>query len=212
MVHASKALPIAAMWLAWLAYWIIAARGVKAIRRQESVGSRAAYGVPLTFGAILLASGRMPVHWLDGRFLPNSAALYWTGTVIVAAGLAFMVWARRHLGGNWSGNVTLKHDHELIRTGPYRLVRHPIYTGLLTAILGTAIAFGQWRDAVAFLFIAFGVAWKMKTEERLMGEIFPQDYARYRAEVPALIPFVRARRPPAREADARDEGDDHGKT
>ena len=75
---------------------------------------------------------------------------YWLGLIMVAAGIAFAVWARHYLGRNWSGTVTVKQDHELIRSGPYRLVRHPIYTGLLLAILGTAVAFGEWRGLLAF--------------------------------------------------------------
>jgi protein-S-isoprenylcysteine O-methyltransferase Ste14 len=146
--------------------------------------------VPIAIGAVLFAWGRLPVHWLDDRFLPPSGAVYSAGTLVLAAGLAFMVWARRTLGRNWSGRVTLKEDHELIRGGPYRLVRHPIYTGLLLALLGTAIAFGQWRDVIALGLITLAVLRKMRVEERFMAESFPADYARYRAEVPALIPFV----------------------
>lgn len=71
--------------------------------------------------------------------------LYWLGLLMVICGLAFAVWARIHLGRNWSGTVTVKEDHELIRSGPYGIVRHPIYTGLLLAIAGTAIVFGEWR-------------------------------------------------------------------
>jgi protein-S-isoprenylcysteine O-methyltransferase Ste14 len=182
--------PIAVMWIAWLGYWLVAARNVKPVRRQESPGSRLAFVVPIAIGAILLVSARLPAHWLDDRFLPSSDAIYGAGTILVAAGLAFMVWARRMLGGNWSGWVTLKEDHELIRSGPYRLVRHPIYAGLLVALLGTAIAFGQWRDVIALAFITVAVLHKMRVEERFLAESFPDDYARYRAEVPALIPFI----------------------
>jgi protein-S-isoprenylcysteine O-methyltransferase Ste14 len=189
------AAPIAGLWLAWLAYWIIAARNVKPLRRQESIGSRLTHLVPLAIGAFLMASARLPDSRLNDRFLPQSWTIYWVGAIMVSAGLAFMVWARRHLGRNWSGWVALKQDHELIRTGPYGLVRHPIYSGLLLAILGTAIAFGQWRDAVAFVFIAAAVWRKSRLEERYLGEIFADDYARYRAQVPALIPSVFHHRP-----------------
>jgi protein-S-isoprenylcysteine O-methyltransferase Ste14 len=185
----SEAAPIAFLWLAWLAYWFIAARNVKTTRRQESIGSRLTHVVPLGIGAVLIASARLPASWIDDRFTPRSGTIYWIGVVMVAGGLAFMVWARRHLGRNWSGRVALKQDHELIRTGPYGLVRHPIYTGLLLAILGTAVAFGQWRDTMALVLIAIAVWRKSRLEERYLEEIFP-DYARYRAEVPALVPFV----------------------
>ena len=182
--------PIAVMWIAWLGYWFLAARNVKPVRRRESAGSRLGFVVPIAIGAILLASAPLPVHWLDGRFLPPSDAIYGAGTTLLAAGLVFMVWARRRLGGNWSGWVTLKEDHELIRSGPYRFVRHPIYAGLLVALLGTAIALGRWRDVIALMFTTVAVLHKMRVEERFLAESFPEDYARYRAEVPALIPFL----------------------
>jgi protein-S-isoprenylcysteine O-methyltransferase Ste14 len=110
--------------------------------------------------------------------------------LLVVLGLAFAVWARIHLGRNWSGAVTVKDDHELIRTGPYGLVRHPIYSGLLLAVLGTAIAFGEWRSLLALGFLTIAFLFKLHREERFMSESFPDDYPRYRAEVPALIPFI----------------------
>jgi protein-S-isoprenylcysteine O-methyltransferase Ste14 len=182
--------PIAGLWLAWLAYWIVAARNVKPPRRQESLSSRLTHVVPLAIGAVLMGSGQLPAAWLNDRFLPQTRTIYWAGTIMVAAGLAFMVWARRHLGTNWSGRVALKHDHELIRTGPYGLVRHPIYSGLLLALLGTAIGFGERRHALAFVFFAAAVWRKSWLEERFLAEIFADDYARYRAQVPALFPSV----------------------
>jgi len=76
-----------------------------------------------------LAFNRQPLEWLDRRFLPDTITTYWLGLLMVGVGLAFAVWARLHLGRNWSGRVTVKEDHELIRSGPYSIVRHPIYTG-----------------------------------------------------------------------------------
>jgi protein-S-isoprenylcysteine O-methyltransferase Ste14 len=190
MAGSMQAAPIAVMWIAWLGYWLIVARDVKPVRRQESFGSRLAFVVPIAIGAILLASAGLRLPRFDDRFLPASPAITWAGTILVAAGLAFMVWARRTLGRNWSGRVTLKENHELIRRGPYRLVRHPIYTGLILALLGTALAFGQWRDVIALAFITAAILHKIKVEERFLAESFPGDYARYRAEVPALIPFI----------------------
>ncbi len=140
--------------------------------------------------AALLAFPDRQVSWLDQRFLPGTMVIYWLGLIMLAAGVAFAVWARNYLGRNWSGSVTVKQDHELIRTGPYRFVRHPIYSGLLLAILGTAIAFGEWRGLLAFGLLTGSLLLKLRMEERFMSEIFPNEYARYRAEVPALIPFI----------------------
>jgi protein-S-isoprenylcysteine O-methyltransferase Ste14 len=178
------------LWVAWILYWWAASRDVKATRRRESVGSRLGHVVPLILAAWMLAAPRLPGGLLGARFLPATLSVYLIGVLVLAAGLAFTVWARAIIGRNWSGTVTLKEGHELIRSGPYRLVRHPIYTGLLVAFAGSAIARGEWRGLVA-LAIAFAALWrKLKLEERWLGETFGDAYERYRAEVPALIPFL----------------------
>jgi protein-S-isoprenylcysteine O-methyltransferase Ste14 len=182
--------PFAILWLAWLAYWFFAALHVKRMQRRERSSSLLLNRGLLAIGALLLAFERQPLLWLSERFLPLSTAFYWIGLVMLATGLALAVWARRHLGRNWSGIVTVKQDHELIRSGPYGLARHPIYTGLLLAILGTAVAIGEWRGLIAFALITAAFMLKFKTEERFMSETFGEQYARYRAEVRSLIPFV----------------------
>jgi protein-S-isoprenylcysteine O-methyltransferase Ste14 len=185
-----RGVPFAILWLAWLGYWFFAALNVKRTQRRERFASLLLNRGPLVVGAFLLAFERQPLPWLCERFLPLSMAFYWIGLVMLAIGLALAVWARRHLGRNWSGIVTVKRDHELIRSGPYGLIRHPIYTGLLLAILGTAVAIGEWRGLIAFALITAAFVLKFKTEERFMTETFGEQYARYRAEVRSLIPFV----------------------
>ena len=180
---------ITALWTLWLLYWLIAGRDVKATQRHESPGSRARHIVPLIIGALLLWRPTLPGGFLCGKILPPSLALYLVGVVIFVAGLAFTVWARIHLGRNWSGTVTLKQDHELVRDGPYRYVRHPIYTGLLVAFIGNAISRDEWRGILAVAIIYAGFLFKLKLEERWMTEQFGDAYRRYVAEVPALFPF-----------------------
>ena len=181
---------VPALWVAWLLYWWAASRNVKVTRRKESVASRLGHVVPLGLAVWLLAAPRLPGGLLGGRFLPATLSVYALGLAVLFTGLAFTVWARIWLGRNWSGTVTLKEGHELICSGPYRFVRHPIYTGLLVAFAGSAIARSEWRGLVA-LAIAFVALWrKLKLEERWLGETFGEAYARYRAEVPALIPFL----------------------
>jgi protein-S-isoprenylcysteine O-methyltransferase Ste14 len=181
---------IPALWVTWCVYWLIAARDVKPTRRKESVASRAWHVIPLAVAMMLIAIPTLPGGFLPGRILPATRFVFFTGAVFVAAGLAFSVWARTYLGRNWSGSVTLKTDHELIRRGPYRLVRHPIYTGLLVAIVGLAIVRGEWRGVVAVAIAAVALWRKLRLEERWLGETFGDAYAKYRAEVSALIPFV----------------------
>jgi protein-S-isoprenylcysteine O-methyltransferase Ste14 len=190
MLRSFYAAPFAVLWVAWFAYWMVAARNVKVTRRREGFATFLLNRIFVVIGALLLVVHRQPFHWLNGRFVAPSMAMYWLGLVIVAAGLGFAVWARLHLGRNWSATVTIKEDHELIRSGPYGVVRHPIYTGLLLALLGTATAIGEWRGLIAFVLFAVGFVIKLKAEERFMRETFGEQYARYCAKVPALIPFV----------------------
>ena len=181
---------IPGLWVAWLAAWWLAAIRTKRTLRRESLGSRLTYTVPLWIAAWLLASSRVPTAALTARFVPRANWLYATSVVLVVVGLGFAAWARVYLGRNWSAAVTLKHDHELIRSGPYRWVRTPIYTGILIALAGSALARGQWSGVLAVA-IAFGSFWyKARLEERVMHEAFGVEYDAYKREVRSLIPFV----------------------
>lgn len=179
---------IALLWLAWLVYWFIAGRNVKAAQQIESPGSRAAHIVPLMIACLLLWPPRLPGDFLGQWIIPWNNALYPIGAILVAAGLLFSCWARYVLGRNWSGIVTVKEDHELIRTGPYRFVRHPIYTGLLLAFVGSAVARDQWRGILAVVIVYLALWRKYRLEERWMEQTFGDAYRRFREETPALIP------------------------
>ena len=186
---------IESVWAAWALYWLLAAIGTKRTERAEPFASRLIYMLALVAGGVLLAWQRSP--WgrvLDLELWPRSAIPYCIGLAVLVAGLAFSVWARVHLGRNWSGNVTVKEGHELIRTGPYASERHPIYTGLLTAALGTAICSGALRAVLGLVIIAGALIVKLRAEERFMRETFPGQYWKYGDEVPALIPFTGSRR------------------
>jgi protein-S-isoprenylcysteine O-methyltransferase Ste14 len=180
---------IPAMWFAWALYWVILARKAKHTVRRESLASRATNVVPLVIGVLLVAVPSIPSPAFAIRILPHTLATYWTGVTLVFLGLSFAVWARVHIGSNWSGTVTVKEDHVLIRTGPYRIVRHPIYTGLLAAVLGSGVARGELRLIWALVLCSIGFTIKLRLEERWMRQEFGEEYARYSAEVPALVPF-----------------------
>ena len=182
------------LWGAWALYWFISAQNAKTTQRRESLRSRAAHVVPLIAGGVLLAWHGPTWPWLAAGLWPRSFAIYCVGVAVLATGLAFAVWARVHLGRNWSGTVTIKEGHELIRSGPYAYVRHPIYTGVLTAVLGTALASGTVHAALGLLVIAAALLRKLRIEERFLRETFPQDYPDYSAHTPALIPFTASRR------------------
>lgn len=145
---------------------------------------------PIALGVLLLRGDPRFATWLGQRFVPATDVWPWVGAAVTVAGAAVAVWARFYLGSNWSPTVTVKEKHELIRSGPYRVVRHPIYTGLLLAILGTAIYVGEWRGLFA-LGLALA-AWKIKSlrEEQFMQSEFGEEYEQYRREVKGLVPFV----------------------
>lgn len=141
--------------------------------------------------AFLLFDGRsLAVGALASRFVPDTPFVAWAGVAIAAAGCAIAIWARAILGRNWSAGVTLKQDHQLIRMGPYRAVRHPIYSGLLLELTGTALSFGEWRCIVG-LALAFA-AWLIKSrgEEAFMIAQFGAQYIEYKRRVKALVPFI----------------------
>ncbi len=179
---------IPALWLLWLAVWIVAGLRTKRVVRAESLASRALHLVPLGLGIALLTLPRLGGPWLATRLYSQTAWTFWCGAALVVLGMVFAIWARVHLAGNWSGTVTLKQDHSLTRTGPYRLARHPIYTGILLAVLGSAITQAEWRGYVALVLITLSFLRKITVEERFLTEQFGDAYARYRAEVSALIP------------------------
>ncbi len=177
-------------WILWIIYWAVSAQGAKVTVRREDVVSRVIYGLLFVVGAVLCL--RLPPGpGIAEFYLPREFLLpaYWAGFALIVVGLSFTVWARRHLGANWSGTVTVKENHELIRSGPYGWTRHPIYTGLLVAMIGVALAQGQWRGILGFALFLGGLLMKMRIEERFMTETFGDAYTRYKAEVPALIPM-----------------------
>ena len=177
------------MWISWLLYWLWASRNAKPTARREPIGSRLLHLVPLTLAVGLLWGERGPIALLNQRLYAWAPWSFWLGALITAAGMLFTGWARVHIGRNWSGVVTIKEGHELIDTGPYALVRHPIYTGLLVAIFGSAVACGEWRGVLAVV-ISYAALWrKLRLEERWMTERFGERYAAYSRRVPALVPF-----------------------
>jgi len=180
------------IWAAWAVTWLVFSHNVKAnIRRQAALPR--ILNVALLFCTFaLLWAQQLPAPGLMERFLPGSQWPFWTtlGAGLTLIGLLFTVWARIFLGRNWSGVVTIKADHELVTGGPYGLVRHPIYSGLALAIVGTALAIGEWRGvlAVALAFIAFFQ--RILVEERFMRQQFGAAYDEYALRVRAFLPGV----------------------
>jgi protein-S-isoprenylcysteine O-methyltransferase Ste14 len=180
---------IAGLWLLWLIYWVIAAFRTKPTRQRESSWVRLAIFVWALFLVVVIRMARQAHGGLMAAVIPGGWPRYWTGVALVAAGLGFAAWARVVLAGNWSGWVVVKEGHELIEQGPYRYLRHPIYSGLILAILGSLLAIGRVRGFMVLLVLP--LVWiKLRAEERLMQREFGERYTAYRASTWALIPFV----------------------
>jgi protein-S-isoprenylcysteine O-methyltransferase Ste14 len=178
------------VWIAFLLYWQIKAINTKATQRLEPVASRILRVFIFLIAIVLLSTTRIPLPWLYLQLWPVGVLPFWLGAAVTIAGILFAVWAREHLGSNWSRSVTIKQDHELITTGPYAVVRHPIYTGILTGFLGMAIAISQVRGLIVFvlIFIAFWI--KLRMEEQWMRSQFGEAYDTYAHRTTALVPYI----------------------
>src|ERR1700720_890644 len=178
------------VWIAFLIYWQIKATKTKATQRLESAASRILRLFLFPVAMVLLSTTRIPLPWLYLQLWPVGLLPFWLGAAVTIAGLLFAVWARAHLGRNWSRSVTIKQGHELITTGPYAVVRHPIYTGILLGFLGMAIAISQVRGFIAFVLIFLAFWAKLRMEEKWMRSQFGETYAAYARETAALVPYL----------------------
>lgn len=175
-------------WYIFVVVWIVAGLWVKTTKASEPLSSRLAYGSLMAAGFYLLFSHKPPFGLLGTRFISDSHSVLIAAIVLTFAGVALSIWARLILGENWSAKVTRKVDHELIRSGPYAFVRHPIYSGLLLATIGTAIFVGEYRGLVAVPLVLLSESIKARREERFMIEEFGQTYQEYREQTWFIVP------------------------
>lgn len=173
-------------WVAFSLYWDIAAKNSAPAKSSESKASRGAHVFLANMALVLIAA---PIRGF-GRFLPASSLVMVVGLAIDIAGLSLAIWARRHLGRNWSGEITIKQDHQLIQTGPYRHLRHPIYTGLLTMYAGMTLATGEWLGVIGLAVAVFAYWRKTRMEEATLGVAFGAEYDAYRRDTWAIVPGV----------------------
>ncbi len=180
----------AVVWILFYVYWQIKAIHTKTTQRLEPVASRILRVCIFAIAIVLLVTTRIPRPWLYLQLWPVGLLPFWLGAGVTIAGLLLAVWARVYLGRNWSRSVTIKQDHELITTGPYAVVRHPIYTGILAGLLGTAIALSEVRGFIALVlfFIAFWI--KLRMEEQWMRSQFGEAYATYAHRTAGLVPYL----------------------
>jgi protein-S-isoprenylcysteine O-methyltransferase Ste14 len=159
-------------WMAFLGYWLISARKLKTIQRREPHSERVVYLAFMVATYFLMFSDRIDFGSLGRRFVAPLPAVGATGVGVTVMGIAFAIWARWHLGENWSATVTLKEGHELIRSGPYGRIRHPIYTGMLLALAGTALALGEYRGLLSLVMAVACFYVKARKEEHYLVQEF----------------------------------------
>jgi protein-S-isoprenylcysteine O-methyltransferase Ste14 len=181
---------IRALWILFAVYWLISAFKRKKTKQRESILQRLTYVLPLLLAFLLFSRPEANYGWLGAPLYPQSLAAGWLGVLLTAAGVAIAIWARVHLGTNWSGVVTLKEDHELIRTGPYRTIRHPIYTGILLAVLGSVVALGQVRGVIAFVIIWLSFYIKARREESLLSAEFGPRFTEHQQHTGMFLPRI----------------------
>lgn len=184
----SRVFPALLLWIAFSVYWGIAGRNSAPTKSSESKASTWFHQIVLIVALVLLFA---PVPGLTGWFLPQRLHfLVAAGALLQAAFVMLAVWARRHLGRNWSGAVRIGVDHELVRTGPYRVLRHLIYTAMLGMFLGTAISSSQYHALLGMAILVLAYLRKTRMEENILRQTFGAEWDAYRRDTWALVPLL----------------------
>ncbi len=179
------------LWSVFFVIWLIWAISAKRTQTRESLRSSIPYLIFTGAAFYAVFSHEVAFGWMRQRILPNEPWIAILGIAITIAGLLFAIWARAYLGGNWSGAVTVKVGHQLIRAGPYRWARHPIYSGMILAMIGTAMNRGQLRGAIAVVLLWIGFTIKSHIEERVMTGTFGREYEEYTRTTGGIVPRLR---------------------
>jgi protein-S-isoprenylcysteine O-methyltransferase Ste14 len=174
-------------WIILWVYWLVSARTQKAAKKHESGSERIGQVLPVLVSYTLLFEPFMGHGWLGFRFVAKRDDLELAGLLITSLGVTFAIWARAHLGANWSAAVSIRDDHELIHTGPYRRIRHPIYTGMIMASAGTALVLGQVRGLIAAIFLAAFYR-KARKEERWLEQEFGDKFKAHTRHTGMFLP------------------------
>jgi protein-S-isoprenylcysteine O-methyltransferase Ste14 len=178
------------LWLVLALVWVVSALRTKRTVQSQSSASQLLYTAILVVGVYMIFAKQSGIKWLDRQLFSVTVPIALAGLLVVLIGVAFSIWARFMLGSNWSNRVTVKENHTLVRTGRYRIVRHPIYSGILAGC-------SDRRSSEAGYVVLFGVLicglsfWlKTRVEERFMVQRFGEEYLQYRRKVKALAPFI----------------------
>jgi protein-S-isoprenylcysteine O-methyltransferase Ste14 len=175
-------------WLVFLAYWSVSALKLKSIKRREPRGERLIQLVFMVAAYFLMFDDQFSRGWLTTRFVPAWPSIGKFGVTVAVVGIALAIWARWHLGENWSATVTLKEGHELISSGPYRYMRHPIYSGMLLAFVGTALALGEYRALISVGIVLVAFYTKAKKEELFLTQEFGEKFREHSRRTGMFLP------------------------
>ena len=178
------------LWIALVLVWVVSTFRTKRTIKSQSSAWQFLYTVIIVVGVYSIFAKQIGIPWLDIQLFSVTVPTAFVGLLAVLTGVTFSVWARLMLGGNWSNSVTVKENHTLILRGPYRIVRHPIYSGILLGMLGSALQRGSIRRFLGVLICGFSFWLKSRVEERFMVQSFGGEYLQYRHKVKALAPFI----------------------
>jgi protein-S-isoprenylcysteine O-methyltransferase Ste14 len=178
------------LWMALVLVWLVSALRTKRTIQRQSSASQLLYTAILVVGVYLIFAKGTGISWLDRQLVLVGIPITLVGLVTVLMGVVFSIWARVMLGGNWSNSVTVKEDHTLVRRGPYRIVRHPIYSGILLGMIGSALQRGEIRSFVGIVICGLSFWLKTRAEEQFMVQRFGEEYLQYCHQVKALAPFI----------------------
>lgn len=182
------------LWLIFALYWFVASRTTAKTKARESLRSSLPRNLVLALAGALLFARGLSIGVLGRRFLPPLPWIWYAGVALTIAGLALAFWARYHLGRNWSAQITLKEGHTLVCGGPYKYLRHPIYSGILLAIVGTALTVGLYRALLAVFLAGLGFWWKARQEDAWLARAFGEQFERQRRRTGRLLPRWRQAR------------------
>jgi protein-S-isoprenylcysteine O-methyltransferase Ste14 len=188
-LESARALQIVGcFWIVLGVYWAVSALRRKPTKKEEHLVERLRHLVPVMVAFLLLSQADPSYGWLGLRFVPESGTLSLLGIGLAAAGVAFAIWARWHLGANWSAAVSIREQHDLIRSGPYRAVRHPIYTGLLLAIMATVLIVGEFRALLAFAIVLASFYLKARKEDAWLAREFGETFESHAKQTGMFLP------------------------
>jgi protein-S-isoprenylcysteine O-methyltransferase Ste14 len=175
-------------WFSWAILWLAMIFFSKSTKRRESRWQRLEHLLPAAIGFFLIFNENWRVSWLALPIFPDAPGLMLLCVVVTVFGLLFAVWARVTLGANWSGSVTIKTNHQLVRRGPYRFVRHPIYTGMLAALLATVITQQLLGGLLGFVVVLLALYRKARREESFLSQEFGDAFVEHRLRTGMFLP------------------------